>query len=52
MKNIGSVLMNIYKSPVSIAPAIAAVFLLGVFNRKITPKAGQWGLIIGALMDS
>jgi SSS family solute:Na+ symporter len=30
-----------------IAPAIAAVFLMGVFNRKITPKAGQWGLLVG-----
>jgi len=30
-----------------IAPAIAAAFLLGVFNRKITPKAGEWGLLLG-----
>ena len=51
MKNIGSVLYEYLQKVQSlIAPAIAAVFLLGVFNRKITPKAGQWGLIIGALL--
>jgi solute:Na+ symporter, SSS family len=51
MKNIGSVLYEYLQNVQSlIAPAIAAVFLLGVFNRKITPKAGQWGLLIGALI--
>jgi SSS family solute:Na+ symporter len=51
MKNIGNVLYEYLQKVQSlIAPAIAAVFLLGVFNRKITPKAGQWGLIIGALI--
>lgn len=34
-----------------IAPGIAAVFLLGLFNRKITPKAGEWGLIVGFLIQ-
>jgi solute:Na+ symporter, SSS family len=51
MKSIGSVLYEYLQNVQSlIAPAIAAVFLLGVFNRKITPKAGQWGLLIGALL--
>ena len=51
MKSIGSVLYEYLQNVQSlIAPAIAAVFLLGVFNRKITPKAGQWGLLIGALV--
>ncbi len=51
MKNIGNVLYEYLQKVQSlIAPAIAAVFLLGVFNRKITPKAGQWGLIIGAVI--
>lgn len=51
MKSIGSVLYEYLQKVQSlIAPAIAAVFLLGVFNRKITPKAGQWGLIIGAVL--
>jgi solute:Na+ symporter, SSS family len=51
MKSIGSVLYEYLQKVQSlIAPAIAAVFLLGVFNKRITPKAGQWGLIIGALI--
>ena len=51
MKNIGSVLYDYLQKVQSlIAPAIAATFLLGVFNKRITPKAGQWGLIIGALL--
>lgn len=51
MKSIGSVLYEYLQNVQSlIAPAIAAVFIMGVFNRKITPKAGQWGLIIGALI--
>jgi solute:Na+ symporter, SSS family len=51
MKSIGSVLYEYLQKVQSlIAPAIAAVFLLGVFNRKITPKAGEWGLLIGALI--
>jgi SSS family solute:Na+ symporter len=51
MKNIGSVLYDYLQKVQSlIAPAIAAVFLLGVFNKRITPKAGQWGLLIGALI--
>ena len=28
-----------------IAPAMVAVFTLGIFSKKITPKAGEWGLI-------
>jgi SSS family solute:Na+ symporter len=48
MKGLGSVLYEYLQNVQSlIAPAIAAVFLLGVFNRKITPKAGEWGLLIG-----
>jgi SSS family solute:Na+ symporter len=51
MKSIGSVLYEYLQKVQSlIAPAIAAVFVLGVFNKRITPKAGQWGLIIGALI--
>jgi SSS family solute:Na+ symporter len=50
MKSLGSVLYEYLQNVQSlIAPAIAAVFLLGVFNRKITPKAGQWGLLVGFL---
>ena len=48
MRGLGSVLYEYLQNVQSlIAPAIAAVFLMGVFNRKITPKAGEWGLISG-----
>ena len=51
MKGLGSVLYEYLQNVQSlIAPAIAAVFLMGVFNRKITPKAGEWGLLIGFLV--
>jgi len=51
MKSLGSVLYEYLQNVQSlIAPAIAAVFLLGVFNRKITPKAGQYGLLVGFLV--
>lgn len=48
MRGLGSVLYEYLQNVQSlIAPAIAAVFVLGVFSRKITPKAGEWGLIAG-----
>jgi len=51
MRGLGSVLYEYLQEVQSlIAPAIAAVFLLGVFNRRITPKAGQWGLILGFII--
>jgi len=30
-----------------IAPAIVAVFFLGIFSDRITPAAGFWGLVLG-----
>ena len=30
-----------------IAPAIAAVFIMGVFSKRVTPAGGQWGLVVG-----
>jgi len=33
-----------------IAPAIAAVFLLGVFSKRVTPAAGYWGLVVGFII--
>jgi SSS family solute:Na+ symporter len=51
MRGLGSVLYEYLQNVQSlIAPAIAAVFLLGGFNRKITPKAGEWGSLIGFLV--
>ena len=48
MRDLGNVLYEYLQNVQSlIAPAIAAVFLMGVFNRKITPKAGEWGLLLG-----
>lgn len=51
MRGLGSVLYEYLQNVQSlIAPAIAAVFMLGVFYRKITPKAGEWGLITGFII--
>jgi solute:Na+ symporter, SSS family len=51
MRGLGNVLYEYLQNVQSlIAPAIAAVFVLGVFNRKITPKAGEWGLLLGFLI--
>ncbi len=51
MKTMGNVLYEYLQKVQSLlAPAITAVFLLGVFSKKITPKAGEWGLIIGFLL--
>lgn len=48
MKSVGSVLYNYLQDVQSVlAPGIAAAFLLGIMSKKITPKAGMWGLIIG-----
>jgi solute:Na+ symporter, SSS family len=33
-----------------LAPGIAAVFLLGILSKKITPKAGLFGLLIGFVL--
>jgi SSS family solute:Na+ symporter len=33
-----------------LAPAMVAVFTLGIFSKRITPKAGEWGLIGGFLI--
>ena len=30
-----------------LAPSMVAVFTLGIFSKRITPKAGEWGLIGG-----
>jgi SSS family solute:Na+ symporter len=30
-----------------LAPAMVAVFVLGIFSKKITPKAGELGMIVG-----
>lgn len=48
MANIANVLYQYLQEVQSvIAPAIAAVFLLGVFSRRVTATAGYAGLVIG-----
>jgi hypothetical protein len=51
MRGLGNVLYEYLQNVQSlIAPAIAAVFTLGVFTKRVTPKAGEWGLLIGFLI--
>lgn len=51
MSKLGNVLYEYLQEVQSlIAPAIAAVFIMGVFSKKITPKAGEWGLLVGFLI--
>ncbi len=33
-----------------LAPAMVAVFVLGIFSKKITPKAGEAGMIVGFII--
>lgn len=47
MNTLYSYLQNIQSL---LAPAIVAVFALGIFSRRITPKAGEWGLIGGFII--
>ncbi|KAA6341830.1 sodium:solute symporter, partial [termite gut metagenome] len=48
MRGLGNVLYEYLQEVQSlIAPAIAAVFVMGVFSKHITPKAGEWGLLAG-----
>jgi len=48
MRNLGKVLYEYLQDVQSLlAPGIAAVFLLGVFSRKITPTGGLTGLVTG-----
>jgi SSS family solute:Na+ symporter len=48
MKDIGKVLYEYLQDVQSLlAPGIAAVFLLGVISKRITPTAGFTGLVVG-----
>lgn len=51
MKGIGKVLYAYLQDVQSLlAPGIAAVFLLGVLSKRITPTAGLTGLIVGFIL--
>lgn len=48
MKSVGSVLYEYLQDVQSVlAPGIAAAFLLGILSKRITPKAGLWGMVAG-----
>ncbi|MFZ5941161.1 MAG: sodium:solute symporter [Bacteroidota bacterium] len=51
MKNLGKVLYEYLQDVQSLlAPGIAAVFLLGILSKKITPAAGFTGLVVGFVL--
>ena len=50
MMNMGNLYSYLQDIQSLIAPAMVAVFTLGIFSKKITPKAGEWGLIGGFLV--
>ena len=47
MMNMGNLYSYLQGIQSLLAPAMVAVFALGIFSKKITPKAGEWGLIGG-----
>jgi solute:Na+ symporter, SSS family len=48
MKMIADVLYEYLQQVQSlIAPAVAAVFFMGVFSKRVTPQGGYYGLVIG-----
>ena len=51
MKGLGKVLYEYLQDVQSLlAPGIAAVFLLGILSKKVTPAAGLWGLLTGFIL--
>ena len=50
MMNMGNLYSYLQDIQSLIAPAMVAVFALGIFSKRITPKAGEWGLIGGFLI--
>ena len=50
MMNMGNLYSYLQDIQSLIAPAMVAVFSLGIFSKRITPKAGEWGLIGGFLI--
>ena len=47
MMSLGSLYSYLQGIQSLLAPAMVAVFVLGIFSKKITPKAGELGLIVG-----
>jgi SSS family solute:Na+ symporter len=50
MMSLGSLYSYLQGIQSLLAPAMVAVFLMGIFFKKITPKAGEAGLIVGFLI--
>ncbi len=50
MMNMGNLYSYLQDIQSLIAPAMVSVFTLGIFSKRITPKAGEWGLIGGFLI--
>lgn len=50
MMNMGNLYSYLQGIQSLLAPSMVAVFALGIFSKKITPKAGEWGLIGGFLI--
>jgi SSS family solute:Na+ symporter len=50
MMSLGSLYEYLQDIQSLLAPAMVAVFVLGIFSKKITPKAGEFGLIVGFLI--
>lgn len=47
MMGLGSLYKYLQEVQSLLAPAIVAVFVMGIFSKKITPKAGEIGIIFG-----
>lgn len=50
MMSLGSLYSYLQGIQSLLAPAMVAVFVLGIFSKRITPKAGEVGLIVGFLI--
>ncbi len=50
MMNMGNLYSYLQGIQSLLAPAMVAVFTLGIFSKKVTPKAGEWGLIGGFII--
>jgi SSS family solute:Na+ symporter len=50
MMNMGNLYSYLQGIQSLLAPAMVAVFTLGIFSKRITPKAGEWGLIGGFII--
>ena len=50
MMNMGNLYSYLQGIQSLLAPAMVAVFTLGILSKKISPKAGEWGLIGGFII--